>query len=290
MATMRAIAAWFNLRRRVIAIALVGWIGVVVVGAGRAPDSDEWISVPDLGAVGVAIFGLFVLVALAMLVFLRPKDRAGFFPRPKQSPWAWVLVAIVVVLVAIAFGPRELPGSGEAGEPGPVLIAEQGDITAGEDEGGGTTGSDVAALLLVFVIVGAVLLRSRRHSIRATTGVADQASELLEEDLAAAIDEATDHLQFTAEPRMAVLASYASLERAFAERGWRRQPAETPAEYLARVLAAVPLLAAPAVQLGLLYELARFSDHPITDNDRQRAAGALNLARSTLVTMADDSS
>jgi len=144
-------------------------------------------------------------------------------------------------------------------------------------------------LLLVFVIVGAVLLRSRRRSIRATTGVADQASELLDEDLAAAIDEATDHLQFTADPRVAVLASYASLERAFAERGWRRQPAETPTEYLARVLAAVPLLAAPAVQLGLLYELARFSDHPITDDDRHRAAGALALARSTLVTMTGDS-
>jgi len=288
MATMRAIAAWFNFRRRVVAFALVGWVVVVVVGAGRAPDSDEWIVVPDLGAGLLAVFGLFALTGLAMLVYFRPKHGAGFRPRPKQSLRAWILVGIVVVLIAIAFGPREFPEVEASAEPEPVLIAEQGDIAAGEGEGGGTGGSGIAALLLVFVIVGAVLLRSRHRLIRITTGFADQSTELLDEDLASAIDEAIHQLQSATEPRMAVLAAYASLERALAERGRPRHPAETPTEHLARVLAAFPMVASPAVRLGRLYEVARFSDHPITNNDRNRAGEALVRARRALVTLADD--
>jgi len=229
------------------------------------------------------------LAGLAMLVYFRPKERAGFRPRPKQSPWTWILVAILVVLFAIAFGPRELPEVDAGAEPEPVLIAEQGAIATGEGEGGGTEGSDVAALLLVFVIVGVVLLRSRRRLIGTTTWAADQSTELLEEDLASVIDEATHHLQFATEPRMAVLAAYASLERALAERGRHRHAAETPTEHLAQVLAAFPLLASSAVQLGLLYEVARFSDHPITNDDRDRAAEALARARRALVTLAGDS-
>ena len=87
---------------------------------------------------------------------------------------------------------------------------------------------------------------------------------------------------------MAVLAAYASLERALAERDRPRHPAETPTEHLARVLAAFPMVASPAVRLGQLYEVARFSDHPITNNDRNRAGEALARARRALVTLADD--
>jgi len=288
MATMRAIAAWFNPRRRVVAFALIGWVVVVVVGAGRAPDSDEWIVVPDLGSVLLAVFGLVALAGLAVFVYFRPKQRAGFLPRPKQSPWTWILVAILVVLFAIAFGPRELPELEAGAEPEPALIAEQVDIATGESEAGGTEGSDIAVLLLVFVIVGVALLRSRRRLIGNPTGVADQSAELLEEDLASVIDEATHHLQFTTDPRMAVLAAYASLERALAELGRHRHPAETPTEHLVGVLAAFPLLTSPAVRLGRLYEVARFSDHPITNDDRVRAAEALARARRALVTSAGD--
>ena len=288
MATMRAIAAWFNPRRRVVVLALVGWVVVVVVGAGRAPDSDEWIVVPDLGSVLLAVFGLVALAGLAMFVYFRPKQRPGFRARPKQSPWAWILVAILVVLFAIVFGPRKLPESEAGAGPAPELIAEQDDFATGESDASGTEGRDIAVLLLVFVIVGVALLRSRRRLIGSPTGVADQSAELLEEDLASVIDEATRHLQLGTDPRMAVLAAYASLERALAERGRRRQPAETPTEHLVGVLAAFPVLASPAVRLGQLYEVARYSDHPITNDDRVSAAEALARSRRALVTLAGD--
>jgi len=288
MATMRAIAAWFNLRRRVVAFALVGWVVVVVVGAGQAPDSDKWIVVPDLGSVLLAVFGLVALAGLAVFVVFRPKQQAGFSARPKQSPWAWIFVAILVVLFAIVFGPREIPEADEGTEPAPELIAEQVDVASDESEAGGTEGSDIAVLLLVFVIVGVALLRSRRRLITTPTEVAGQSAELLKEDLASVIDEATYHLQFATDPRVAVLAAYDSLERALAERGRRRHPAETPTEHLAGVLAAFPLLTGPAVRLGQLYEVARFSDHPITDDDRVHAAEALARARRALVASAGD--
>jgi hypothetical protein len=80
------------------------------------------------------------------------------------------------------------------------------------------------------------------------------------------------------------LAAYASLERALTERGHGRDPAETPTEHLARVLADDPGLAPPAIQLGALYELARFSDREITIDDQHRAAESLDRARHRLAT------
>jgi hypothetical protein len=56
---------------------------------------------------------------------------------------------------------------------------------------------------------------------------------------------------------------------------------------MARALAVIPTVAGPATGLGALYELARFSDHPISEADSRRAAAALDEARGSLVVMAD---
>ena len=54
---------------------------------------------------------------------------------------------------------------------------------------------------------------------------------------AAAVDESLDDLRAEPDPRRAVIAAYARLERVLAAHGLPRKPAEAPLEYLGRMLA-----------------------------------------------------
>ena len=286
MATIRAVATWFNARRRLVALGLFGWVVLIVVGAGDAPDADEWIALPDLSGVLMAVAALLAVIGLVLLVYLRPNLQPALGTRRTQSIRMLLLLAVVIVLLAIAFGPQETDEDESPAEPEPASTVQQQQVGVADDRGGDASQIDVVALLLFGVIAGAVLLRSRRRAAVAAAGIGDEHDEPIETDLGPAIDEATHLLRSGMDPRMAVLAAYAGLERALAERGQHREPAETPTEHMARVLATVPVLTAPAVRLGQLYELARFSDHPISGADRQRAADELAQARRALVALA----
>jgi Domain of unknown function (DUF4129) len=67
------------------------------------------------------------------------------------------------------------------------------------------------------------------------------------------------------------------MERALAGVGAGRRPAETPFEYLARVLEAVA--AGPAQVLTGLYEQAMFSLEPMGEREKERAMDALEALR-----------
>ena len=54
-----------------------------------------------------------------------------------------------------------------------------------------------------------------------------------------------------------------------------RAPDETPTEFAARVLRLLGASAAAASDLTDLFEIARFSDHPLGPNDRRRAIASV---------------
>jgi Domain of unknown function (DUF4129) len=69
------------------------------------------------------------------------------------------------------------------------------------------------------------------------------------------------------------------MERALGERGLARHAAETPVEYLTRLLAQVEAGAAAAARLTSLYERAKFSSHEIDESMRRDAVAALQSLR-----------
>jgi hypothetical protein len=289
MAAIRAIANWFDTRRRLVGYALLGWVILIVVGAGRTPEADGWFAVPDLSIVFLAILGALALIELLLIVYLRPiRYRARPGSRPRVSPLALVFISTVVVLAALAIGPQQTPEEESVSELETALTSQQEDTGVAGERSVDGQGRDILALLLVFVIAGALLVRSARRTARPASPNDDEFDGALEADLGSAIDEAARHLQIGSEPRMAVMVAYAGLERSLAELGHDRNPTDTPTEHLAGVLAALPSVAGPAVRLGRLYELARFSNHPITEDDRIRAAESLERARHTLVAFASD--
>jgi hypothetical protein len=83
------------------------------------------------------------------------------------------------------------------------------------------------------------------------------------DDLVNVLDEALDDLRAEQDPRRAVIAAYARMERVLGAHGVPRLRFEAPHEYLARVLAELTGGGRAARRLTALFERARFSPHEV---------------------------
>lgn len=83
-------------------------------------------------------------------------------------------------------------------------------------------------------------------------------------------------------PRNAVVACWLALEEAVSDTGLYRDPSMTSAEFTREVLEAYTLDEEAIRRLSALYREARFSSHPITEQHRAAAAGALETLSAEL--------
>ena len=143
--------------------------------------------------------------------------------------------------------------------------------------------------LAPFVVVGLGLgaaiaylsYRRRRHRRPLREGDDDA----LAAELGLLLDDALDDLLAEPDPRRAVIAAYARMERAFEAFGLPRDDAEAPLEYLERIAPAVlhvPGASGLAFELTHLYERARFSAHEVDEEMKQDAIAALVRLRAEL--------
>jgi Domain of unknown function (DUF4129) len=137
------------------------------------------------------------------------------------------------------------------------------------------TGIALAALVTVAV---AQLMAERRRR-RPPRPRAERLVELLDDTL--------DDLEGEPDPRRAVIAAWARMERGLAAAGLPRHPAEAPFEYAARVLEAALARPASVHRLTGLFERAKFSHHPVGQADRDQAIAALRTVRRELAEAAE---
>jgi hypothetical protein len=100
--------------------------------------------------------------------------------------------------------------------------------------------------------------------------------------LIAALDDSLDDLRNEPDPRLAVIAAYARMERALAFEGLARRKAEAPREYLARTLPALGAGAGSVARLTALFEEAKFSPHDVDAGMKDEAIDALEALRDEL--------
>lgn len=136
------------------------------------------------------------------------------------------------------------------------------------------------AMLLLLLAVGAGWLWWRRKHPPA---VAPAADPTMEQDVATSIGDAIDDLEAEPDPRRAVIAAYARMERVFGRHGLRRDPSETPTEYLRRILLGLTSQTEAVRSLTGLFEQAKFSAHTIDAHMKQDAIDALQVIRDDLV-------
>jgi LPXTG-motif cell wall-anchored protein len=123
------------------------------------------------------------------------------------------------------------------------------------------------------LLVGSFLVLRRRRTDPVSGGV---------ETLTEAISQSLDDLRVDPDPRRAIVAAYARMERALAASGVPRRPAEAPHEYLERALLAVDASAGAARRLTELFERAKFSQHEPDAGMRDEAIAALEAIRDEL--------
>jgi Domain of unknown function (DUF4129) len=134
----------------------------------------------------------------------------------------------------------------------------------------------VIAILIVLTLT--VLSRHRRRRPPRTEQTRRRRLAALLDSLAAG----SEALTAGGEPRAAIIACYAAMERGFAAAGSGPAVADTPAEVLARATQAGLVRPEPAEALTGLFRRARYSTQVMTSDDATVAAGALTEMRADL--------
>jgi hypothetical protein len=124
-----------------------------------------------------------------------------------------------------------------------------------------------SATALLLVAPAAVVFRRRRARQAVVPDAAARVGSGLRRSLA--------DLESEPDPRLAVQRAYARMEESLGAIELSRAPDETPTEFTARVLRVLGASAAAASDLTGLFEIARFSDHPMDEDDRRRAIASV---------------
>jgi hypothetical protein len=202
---------------------------------------------------------------------------------------AFLLLAVFVALLLLRHSHRLAPRPLGAFGPTGTLQGATGSGAAGraarqqphESSWLGAVILGSMALGLVAAIGSAALYR-RRHG-----------QEMHEEAaLAAALDavlaDTLEDLHAERDPRAAVIGAYARMEETFAAYRVPREEAETPLEYLARVLDRLQVSSWAVRRLTLLFERAKFSSHEVDATMKEDAIATLASLRAELEADAED--
>jgi hypothetical protein len=278
------------LRPALLAAALVGLLSLVALASrgdrpGRLGDPDArtlpmafWDYVVTIGL--VVIVAAFAL-ALVLRVPLQSQGRRGFgFTQ---------LIAIMLIcgLVALAGSRMEWPEIRGDGGIADVFVDEPtGDMTTNPQAAERSDPESRAMRVQWPIVFGSgvlalvglgVYLARRRLRMGGVLPPAGAAGALTH-----ALDESLDDLRAERDPRRAVIAAYARMERVLDHHGLPRFRAEAPLEYLARVLRDLSVRSSAVLALTELFERAKFSSHEIDAEMKEEAIDALVAVRDDL--------
>jgi hypothetical protein len=191
----------------------------------------------------------------------------------------YVLVAVIAVSILFAargidrIVPRDTPD-----RTGPAQAEEDRTVPAVPGPASGATWVLLGVLgvfgaLAAVLVLGPQVRRSLLDARAARHGT-----------VAALVDESIDDLLSETDPRRAVIAAYARMERGLGSAGLARKPFEAPLEYLRRVLLDLQAGAQPVGRLTELFERAKFSRHDVGADAKDEAIECLLAIRGDLRT------
>jgi hypothetical protein len=228
------------------------------------------------------VLGALVLVAL---VYVLAKERESLPTRRTKHREIRQLLQLALVMVVLFAVGRQLAdllrGGDERGQTTPAQTRASDRPSRDPDEPAEAQrrqfrwapavviGAFGAALLAVVLVT-----RARRREQLSEDEFADALADVLDDALA--------DLRAERDPRRAIIAAYARMERLLAAYGVPRRPSEAPFEYLGRVLVELRATASSVFDLTALFERAKFSRHKIDTGMRDEAISALAAVRDGL--------
>ena len=263
---------------------------VAVASSGNVPTGSNatrrpWHEVADtvvslilivVLAGGVGIFYVYYLQRSNEYRERRSGRAAGGTRRSLMTFLGILLFAIgASILVALRSHRHQTKGFGLAGSG-----------TDGQTTGtGGYTPHFATVPVTVIVVAGGIAAIAAYLSFRASRGSRLPLGELepsLALTLADVLGETLDDLRREPDPRVAVIAAYARLERTLTAFGVPRRKSDAPEEYLQRILIDLEVGAQHASRLTQLFEHAKFSDHDVGPEMKAEAIDLLETIRADL--------
>jgi hypothetical protein len=266
---------------------------------------------PTSGSGSLFVVAAMLVVSLAIIaIAVLTQARRGRVPSGSGEPrrsisgeshpltWRMVLIAVAVVLAWLLLvallarlntptGPESLPPETSTPAPGAPQPADREPDQPQPSSNVFSILAGATVLLMMLAFVTAAIAGSRRRRPVATAplddyrpptphGGPDPLTRAAEVGLAEAGD-------LSREPREAIIACYAAMERELANSpDIVPRESDTPSEVLARAVEHHALRADSATQLVELFEEARFSPHVMTEQHRESAVQILRVVLTEL--------
>lgn len=284
--------------RRSSALRIAGLAVLVVVALVGARARAAGVTTPMQPPNGsvvqaiIRIVALTVLVAAAILLLGGGRIRRIVAPGAKAkakkkaaAPLNRRVVIAALVGLLFAFG-MQILGNAEDNRkpppPPPLSAQSQGEESPygrkppppNTPESGISGEVFLVASIFTLGMLVVVLMRRRTEFLEEEDEEEDE-DESMAKAMRAARAAVLD--QTITDPRSAIVACFAAMEDALSDRGGAVSPREsdTPTEVLHRGIERASLPEDPAFTLLRLFRVARFSTHPITDQDRGDADDSL---------------
>jgi Domain of unknown function (DUF4129) len=259
---------------------------LVVVGLEARLPAPHWRVA--IGPRDTATAGTLLVIDLALAGWL--------VVRARRSPAVTVVVSrlrtvlrYVLTLGAVGLGAATLLASGalDVHWQQSTGLGARGSVTPTRPpkvriSGGGNSGSVPVPSLALALAAGALVLVATMVAVRAARSrPAPEPAGRREpaRDYSAVLEEAVvggrHALLALDDARAAIVACYQAMERALADTGTSRAPAETPDELLARAAVNLVSCEGAAHRLTWLFYEARFSSHQLGPGERNAAEAAL---------------
>jgi hypothetical protein len=234
---------------------------------------------------------LELLAILVLVVIVRPRwrrrpdDEPEEYHEPFRAPW-WLKALVVAVPLLMIGAIVYVIVNLRKGAPPPQLFEFGPPPASGSDFADRATSAlglgwwEYAIAAALAGVAFAIIVRALRRPV-ATGGAKAEPVErarILSEAVGAGLfDARREH-----DPRRAVIAAYATMERTLADRGLPRSEHEAPLEYMSRLFAELEIGQDAIRTLTHLFEVARFSHHEIAPAAKAQAILALVNLREEL--------
>lgn len=264
-------------------LALVGIVAVAATGSTprgsgdtRRPADALLDTILSLTLLAMVVAGAVVVYALTRRDAI-PRELAPG-PHRRNSLVGFILVTLLLTFVVyfrlrdwkgfpfVEIGEQAFPGRNQATPPSSPETAYE---------------PRFAWLpVLVVLALGASGVAAAFLAARRRAGSTDE--DQIAQALAVVVEVTLDDLRAETDPRRAVIAAYAQFERVLAAHGKPRSAAETPAEYLARILGDLEVNERAVRRLTDLFTRAKFSQHEVDTGMKEEAIDALACVRDEL--------
>ncbi|HSL63605.1 MAG TPA: DUF4129 domain-containing protein [Gaiellaceae bacterium] len=258
------------------AVALLGTLAALLAlvaasaGVGETGASGSGGVPPEVAAWAYAAAAVLALAGIPALLVLAVREVPEARRRGRRT---WLTPLAIAAIAAIGVAASAYGGDGLSEVLARVRVMQPS--PAAEERLARPPAADWVPLALASGLVlggGALVLRRRPPTRR----------DAVSNELADALDGPLGDLRREADVRRAIVAAFARLELALAAVGAARAPGEAPFEYVERVLGSLDVPRPPLDALAALYERARFSAHPLGEDERDAAVDALETVRDAL--------